>query len=313
MRKRSGSHLPVVYANSKPIVSVTEGYRIRPIDLKIFDVTYLHFHQYLELGLCISGRGICQVEEDIYPFSEGDVEIIFPYQRHLSKNVENTPSIWYWVNIDVSEVLSRAGFSRQEQLQYWMYSEMGICGIIDKNQYGDICRSVKNIFRLLRAGEEEYLHPQEMLANELMGLILKLCEISRNLPKLSLNNKSFASDLIPALARISEEIQNGNIPKVTELPVLCSMSPANFRRIFYKTLGFTPKEYISRCCIHKAKKLLASSDMSVAQIAAEIGYENISGFNRCFLRLTQMSPSQFRQMIYESTNTSESFFHDIGE
>ena len=298
MRKQSTFQLPVVYADSKPIVSVTEGYRIRPVDLKIFDVTYLHFHQYLELGLCISGRGICQVEEELYPFSEGDIEIIFPYQRHLSKNTENTPSKWYWVTIDVSEVLSRAGFYQQEQVRHWMHSEMGLCGIIDKNNYPSICQSVKSIFHLLHAREEAVLHPQEMFANALMGLILQLCEASRQLPKLSLHSKSFAAELKPALVRISEEIQNGNIPKVEELPFLCNMSPANFRRVFLKTFGFTPKAYISRCCIHKAKKLLAYSDMSVAQIAAEIGYENISGFNRCFLQLTHMSPSQFRQIMY---------------
>ena len=303
MRKRSTFLLPVVYADSKPIVSVTEGQRIRPVDLKIFDVNYLHFHQYLELGLCISGRGMCQVEEDLYPFSEGDVEIIFPYQRHLSQNTENIPSIWYWANIDVSEVLSRAGFSQQEQVQYWMHSEMGLCGIIDKNKYQSICQSVKNIFRVLRSEEGAFLHPQEMFANALMGLILQLCEVSRQLPKLSLHSKSFATDLTPALVRISEEIQNGRIPKVTELPFLCNMSPANFRRIFSKTFGFTPKAYISRCCIHKAKKLLACSNMPVAQIAAEIGYENISGFNRCFLQLTHMSPSQFRQMMNTEDET----------
>lgn len=304
MRKQSTIKLPVVYANSKPVVSVSDGRRGRPIDLIIYDVTYLHFHQYFELGLCISGSGVCQVEDTLYPFTEGDVEIIFPYQRHLSKSTGNTTSVWYWANIDVSEVLSRAGFTAPEQVQAWMHSEMGLCGIIDKDKYQSICQSVKNIFHLLHSEENEFLHPQEMLANALIGLIIQLCEASRQLPKLSLHTKSFAESLTPALARISEEIQNGNIPKVNELPILCNMSPANFRRVFSKTMGLSPKEYISRCCIHKSKKLLAYTNMPVVQIASEIGYENISGFNRCFLQLTQMSPSQFRQMMRTENETN---------
>lgn len=304
MRKRSTSQLPVIYADSKPIVSVTDGHRCRPIDLNIYDVSYLHYHQYFELGLCISGSGVCQVEDALYTFTEDDVEIIFPYQRHLSKSTGNTPSVWYWANIDTSEVLSRAGFTTTEQLQHWMQFEMGLCGIIDKVKYEPICMNIKKFFRLLHSKENTFLHPQEMLANILLELILQLCEVSRQLPKLTLYAKNFAENLTPALSYINTEIQNGNIPKVIELTELCNMSPANFRRVFSKTMGLSPKEYISRCCIYKAKKLLAYTNMSVAQIAAEIGYENISGFNRCFLQLTKMSPTQFRQTLNTDINTN---------
>lgn len=296
MHNRSTFQLPVIFANSKPIVSAMDGCRIRPIDLKIYDVTYLHYHQYFELGVCISGSGVCQVEDTLYPFSEGDVEIIFPYQCHLSKNSENTPSVWYWANIDISEVLSQSSFTAPEKLKIWMQCEMGLCGIIDKSKYKSICQNVKKIFHILHAEEGTLLHPQELMASALLELILHLCEASRQLPKLSLRTKNFAEDLKPALTYINEEIQNGNIPKVVKLPTLCNMSPANFRRVFSKTMGFSPKEYISHCCIHKAKKLLAYSNMPVSQISAEIGYENISSFNRRFLHLTQMSPTQFRQM-----------------
>lgn len=304
MQKRSTYHLPVVYADSPPVVSIADGRRCRPIDLQIYDVSYLHYHQHFELGLCISGSGVCQIEDSLYTFSEGDVEIAFPYQRHLSKSTGNTPSVWYWANIDVSEVLSRAGFTALEQFQHWMQYEMGLCGIIDKTKYLPICINVKNIFHLLHSEENTFLHPQQTLANALLELILQLCEASRSLPKLTLHTKNFAENLTPALSYISEEIQNGNIPKVVELPALCNMSPANFRKIFFKTMGLSPKEYISRCCIHRAKKLLAYTSMPVSQIASEIGYENISGFNRCFLQLTQMSPTKFRQMINTEFNAN---------
>ena len=297
MRKQSTITLPVVYANSKPVVSVADGRRGKPIDLIIYDVTYLHYHQYFELGVCISGSGVCQVEDSLYSFTEGDVEIIFPYQRHLSKSTGDTTSVWYWANIDVSEVLSRAGFTAPEQVQHWMQSEMGLCGIIDKTKYSEICASVKNIFSLLHSEENTVLHPQELFANTLMGLILQLCEASQTLPKLSLHASNFAESLAPALNQISSDIRTGKIPKVKDLPTCCSMSPANFRRIFEKTLGLSPKEYITRCCIHKAKKLLACTNMPVSQISNEIGYENISGFNRSFHDQTGMAPTDFRKLM----------------
>ena len=296
MRNRSKNALPVVLANDASVSMEQIEKGLKPVKLMVYDVTYLHFHKNIALGYCVSGEGICYVEDKAYPFSAGDVQIIFPYQKHLSKNTTAIPSTWYWANIDISEVLSQSSFTAPEKLKIWMQCEMGLCGIIDKSKYKSICQNVKKIFHILHAEEGTLLHPQELMASALLELILHLCEASRQLPKLSLHTKNFAEDLKPALTYINEEIQNGNIPKVVKLPTLCNMSPANFRRVFSKTMGFSPKEYISHCCIHKAKKLLAYSNMPVSQISAEIGYENISSFNRRFLHLTQMSPTQFRQM-----------------
>ena len=296
MRKQSNLHLPVVFADTKPLISFDD--MPTPMELKIYDVSYLHFHRDLELGLCISGEGICQVEDTQFPFTAGDIQVIFPYQRHLSMNSGDTPSVWYWVNIDIFEILSQAGFTVQEQIQQWLHNEMGLCGIINKNQYSIICQTVKKIFQFLHSAPGSVLHPKEAFANTLMEFVLQLCEASRDLPKLTLRTGEFAAELTPALDKINADIRSGCIPKVTDLPALCSMSPANFHRVFLKTLGLTPKAYITQCCIHKAKKLLACTTLSVVEIAEQVGYENISGFNRCFLAKTGISPTTFRKQMH---------------
>ena len=297
MRKQSTLHLPVVYADAPPIASPLDNHDRVSYQLKIYDVTYLHFHRHLELGLCISGGGICQVEDEVFPFSEGDVQIIFPYQRHLSKNTGDTPSVWYWASIDIADSLFRAGFANQEHLQQWMHKEMALCGIINKERYGAICQTVRDIFSILNTSGQTSAHPTERFAGMLLELILQLCDASQDLPKLPLHTQDFAAGLSPALEQINEDVKNGQMPKVKDLPTLCNMSPANFRRVFERTLGLSPKAYITQCCIHKAKKLLACTNTPISQIAAEIGYENISGFNRCFLEQTGISPRAFRQMM----------------
>lgn len=297
MRKQSTLQLPVVFADSKPTILTSHAQDTIVHQLRIYDVTYLHYHRYIELGLCVSGNGICQVEDMSFPFSEGDVQIIFPYQRHLSKTTDNSPSMWRWVNIDLTEVFFQAGFTTQEHIQQWLCKEMALCGIIDRTRYGEICATVKKVFEILCAKPDTFLHPQQLFATQLMDLILQLCEASRMLPKLTLHTGNFAAELIPALNRINEDIRAGDMPKVTELPALCGMSPANFRRVFKKTLGLSPKIYITQCCIHKAKKLLTYTNLPVSQIASDIGYENISGFNRCFQEQTGTTPTNFRHMM----------------
>ena len=45
-----------------------------------------------------------------------------------------------------------------------------------------------------------------------------------------------------------------------------------------------------------ACKLLSSSNMSVTDICYEVGYANVSNFNRTFLRLRGLTPSAYRRL-----------------
>ena len=84
MRNRSFLTLPSFYVHAEPSRLDERSAEAGP--LEIFDITYLHFHSVLELGVCASGRGTCVVEGENMPFAEGDVQIIFPFQRHLSRS-----------------------------------------------------------------------------------------------------------------------------------------------------------------------------------------------------------------------------------
>ena len=295
MQNRPSLNLPVVFSDAKPIASIEEGRTRVANKLLIYDVTYLHIHQYLELGLCLEGEGTCQVEDKQFSFSKGDVQVVFPYQRHISKSAGDTPSVWYWANIDVAEVLSRAGFLQQDPIMDWMQTEMALCGIIDSVQYGDICQSIKKIFAMLHSPDGSIMHPETALSVSLIDVILKLCQASQNLPKLVLYTHNFATDIMPALDWINQCLQDGNVPKVGDLPLLCNMSPTNFRRVFKNRLGIAPKDYITACCIHKVKKLLVYTNLPIGQIALTVGFEDNSVFNRCFLNWTGTTPSQFRK------------------
>lgn len=72
------------------------------------------------------------------------------------------------------------------------------------------------------------------------------------------------------------------------------ISDRYLRRIFEKTLGMTPKEYISNLKIEKAKVLLIHSDKAVAEIAIEVGYNTIQYFSEVFKRHIGITPCEFR-------------------
>ena len=107
MRNRLNSPLPSFFAPAPE--ALLSAPRPGPHPLEVYDITYLHFHDNLELGVCVSGQGACQVEGVLYPFAAGDVQIIFPFQSHLSRSEGAQQSRWFWLNIDPMRLLAAWG------------------------------------------------------------------------------------------------------------------------------------------------------------------------------------------------------------
>jgi len=72
------------------------------------------------------------------------------------------------------------------------------------------------------------------------------------------------------------------------------MSPYHFARLFKQATGESPHQFIMRRRIEMAKKMLAESDRSVAEVAFEVGYKSQSYFTTRFTRYTGMPPAAYR-------------------
>lgn len=65
-------------------------------------------------------------------------------------------------------------------------------------------------------------------------------------------------------------------------------------RIFKQAAGCSPKQYISACKLTEAKSLLVQTDLSISQIAASVGFENVMDFSKFFSKQTNISPTGYR-------------------
>lgn len=82
--------------------------------------------------------------------------------------------------------------------------------------------------------------------------------------------------------------------RMKELADLAALSESGLHRMFWKHTNTTMSAYVSRLRIGDACARLSASDQSVARIAAEVGYDNLSNFNRQFRALRGMTPSEYR-------------------
>lgn len=288
MRNRSISTLPAFFAPAPQSWLSTPAKE--PSPLEVFDITYLHFHDSLELGVCVSGRGCCVVEGKEYPFSAGDVQVIFPFQSHLSRSEGGEYSRWYWLNIAPLRLLSAWGAPDLPRLERLLETGMGLCGILNR-----ACHplAAELIARVTLPGEEN------RRSACLCALIEELAGESRGLTPLKLQPRRSFTRLVPAIDAVRQALELGEAPAVSSLASACGLSAAPFRRAFHQVMGQSPQQYILSCQMKKAQQLLLLTNIPITQIALAVGYQDVSGFNRQFLRVFGMSPRSYRRQSGE--------------
>ena len=72
-----------------------------------------------------------------------------------------------------------------------------------------------------------------------------------------------------------------------------------FMRNFKKVFGVSPKQYILNIRMNNAQNLLESTDYTVAEIAAIVGYDNSLYFSRIYHKQKGQAPSDYRKRMKE--------------
>lgn len=75
-----------------------------------------------------------------------------------------------------------------------------------------------------------------------------------------------------------------------------SMSRSLFADRFKHYLDLSPMQYVTQWRMQSARQMLAESDLSLDNIAREVGYESASAFSKTFKRLFEYSPGEFRKL-----------------
>lgn len=115
------------------------------------------------------------------------------------------------------------------------------------------------------------------------------------LPRLS----SYADGLSAAKSTLVTDYINSHLDrdlKLIELSAIAQISPYHFLRLFKKSLGITPHQYILQQRIERAKYLLKSSNLDISEIAFRVGFCDSSHLTRCFKSILGKTPSQWRRL-----------------
>lgn len=193
-------------------------------------------------------------------------------------------------------------FSNGNTEQIWVHingqNSVAFYNEIIKNE-GNIIRASdsKHIEKLLFKIYEN-LSPSNTASEITLSLdIYKiLAELLNPLHVSKKNNASYEDNMQDAkkyiIEHLSEKLTVQNVADIIH------MSPSHFSRIFKQQTGFSPYDFILISRLNKAKDFLQKTNLSISQIAYEVGFNSESNFIYFFTKNTGLSPTKFRKLAF---------------
>lgn len=116
-----------------------------------------------------------------------------------------------------------------------------------------------------------------------------------------ITRKAVYNDLIAKMdAYLSMRIDTGQspltgLPSVQEVSDHLKVSPRYLTDMLKSLTGQSTQQHIHNKLIEKAKDILSTTTLTIAEIAYELGFEHPQSFNKLFKQKTKVSPVKFRQ------------------
>ncbi len=260
-----------------------------PLD---FPYVPVHWHDEIEIIYIKKGKGIITADLKEYPVSAGTLALILPGQLHSIAQLENESmeyeNIIFHPNILLSKKTDSCNTDYIEPLLHGnvavpmlyrpedpYYKEIAAC--IDAND---------EISKTNPPGYQLFIKSQLYL---LFFLLFNKCSL-KEIPK-----KDYKS--LEKMKLILKYVENNYMNKITieDMATEVGLSQSHFMKYFKQTMGSSFIDYLNEYRLTMASRLLLSSESSILDIAAEVGFDNLSYFNRIFKKRFELTPSAYRK------------------
>ena len=287
MQSRMNSHI------IREITPLSDSDCFYIADRRKKEFTYpIHRHREFELNFTENSKGVRRIVGD-------SIEIIGDYDLVLitSKDLEQ---VWEQHDCTSTEI-------REITIQF--SPELFFNNLLNKNQFSSVNRMLKDAEKGISFPLSAIMRVYSLLdrlSSEADGFyaVVKFLTILYELSK-----GPYAMLSSSAFARVEPTFDDKRIAKVQEyiadhfrepislpqLADLVNMTPVSFSRFFKLCTGKNISNYIIDVRIGAVARLLVDTSMSISEICYDCGFNNLSNFNRIFLKKKGCSPKVFRE------------------
>ncbi len=250
-----------------------------------------HYHPECELTIIDEGRGMLFVGDTVTTYNKNDLILIGPNLPHeyRSRHIKDTPD---YLSKSTS-VHFRNDFPGND---FYKIPEAKIISeILEKSKRG-LKFSDPVVQKEVKMKMDEILHAKGIERINILFLILEIIANSSEHQYLSSQNfiDSLDEGQDPKMNLIYKYIM-ANFKEQISIDQLASeinMTKTSFCRFFKKRTKKSFVQYVNEIRIGYACKLLYTENYNISEAAYNSGFENISNFNKQFLKIKKQTPSQ---------------------
>lgn len=156
------------------------------------------------------------------------------------------------------------------------------------------------ILNLFRSIEQECQNNTDQFSQDVLiaNIELLLVHIDRYYNRQFLTRKNINNDTLSKMEAILNnyfESEHTQLPTVQYIAEQLNESPSYLSDLLKNLTGLTAQQHIHEKLIEKAKELLCTSNLSVSEIAYQLGFEFPQSFNKLFKKKTDLTPLEFKQ------------------
>jgi AraC-like DNA-binding protein len=226
------------------------------------------------LLLCTDGAGWCRTEGTQFQVSRGGVVLLPADRAHAYGAAEGDPWTLWWFHftgtdaVDLVRTANAAAGGRVTHLR----EPAPIASLI--SQVIDALDSGLTISALVRASGAAWHALAQVIAT------------GRRNPGTNLSPLERAVEHLRATAP--------QRTSVSSLASIVGLSPSQLSSLFRERLGVSPLQYQVQLRMTRARQLLDGTDLPIAAVARDTGYDDPMYFSRQFTRIHGLTPSAYR-------------------
>lgn len=250
----------------------------------------LHFHNLMEVGHCRWGQGFMVMDNERIDYTDGAITVIPANYLHTTLSRDRSLNCWDFLFFDPEAVLKRA-YPSNPLFAESVLRRLSAQGKCFPKESGTVLETL--IRMIFEEAKQDLPYRKTVIQNLIATLLLTAARMCEE-PQRSMQPKSSRlQHIMPAIEYIRLHYMEPVFSE--ELAAACSLSEAQLRRKFREYLNLSPGEYLSLVRIQKACELLNMTNYSMTEVALQVGYRDVSSFNRTFKLLMNTSPYQYKK------------------
>jgi len=255
--------------------------------LRLFPRQYTHQHIYFELVYVLRGTATRKMPDARIPVSAGDYYVANPLSAHGYEDTQDFEIISClflpeYIDRALTDCPSLSSLLSNRILRFGVPVDLPIVDRVFHDTDGSVRRIIKQMEREHIECRTGYMEMLRCYLTQVLVCAVRACETR------------FPHE---AVTKVMEylKVHYTEPLSLDALSQLVGYTPQYLSGLFSEEVGMSIQLFLQRMRIEESCRILTGTELSIAEVAAAVGYQDARHFSKVFRRHQSLSPREYRK------------------